>query len=65
MTMIIGMMMSLLHGTITIKNAKKAKIKEELMPIVGIHQSGGMGVCQKTKMKGSRKYFRSEDEGIR
>ena len=37
------------HNGYKKRKPQKAKIEEELMPIAGIHQDGGIGACQKTR----------------
>ena len=34
---------------------QKSKVKEQLMPLPGVHQDGGIDACQKKKKKRGRK----------
>ena len=45
------MMMSLMNGTMAIKNArpKKHKLRKNFCPLPGIHEDGGLGVLPRTR----------------
>ena len=51
MTVNIIMMMSLMNGTMAIKNArpKKHKLRKNFCPLPGIHEDGGLGVLPRTR----------------
>ena len=56
MMVVIGVMMmeiNFLSGMMDIKNGrlKKPQLKKSYYPLLGIHQSGGIGACQKTKKR--------------
>ena len=62
MTRIIVMIMGLLRGTMALNNARnrEKRFTESYYLQDGIHQNGGIGVCQKMRKKSMEKLWKDK-----